>query len=131
MRPKSACAFIAASYWDFRSADVKGARGSSATTSGVSITRSPFVRRTVYVPGRTRGPVEAPAVDAAVGTRGGFSCMDHSTRLMPLRLPAGGVSTTRPEASRISSFIRPNVCRVLWVYVMTAADGGLGPAYEA
>jgi len=65
--------------------------------SGICSTCEPVVRRTVYVPGSTRGPADAPAAAAAVGTRGGVSRIDQMTRLIPLRLPGGGVSMTRPR----------------------------------
>jgi len=70
---------------------------------------------TVYVPGRTRGPIAAPKIAlAAGGTRGGRRRIDQVARLRPRRLPLGTVSTNLPAASSTSTFRSPKMCRLLW-----------------
>src|SRR5262249_31177946 len=95
MRFSMADSRVTSSNGALRSSTVYVARGSSATSSDVESTSSPFVMRTVYFPGGTRGPKAAPkSALAAGGTRGGGSRIDHSARLRPRRLLLGTVSTT-------------------------------------
>src|SRR5205814_7313028 len=115
MSAKSLYISLTASSCCSRAARSYGARRSRATSILVVTTISPLVSRTVYVPGRTRGPCEAlNATCAARGTLGGLSSIDQVTRAIPRRLLGESVSTSLPCASRISSRIGPNTWRACW-----------------
>ena len=95
-----------------RSSGVCFVRGSATTWSGVEYTAVSLVIRTVYVPGRTRGPKAAPnAALAAGGTRGALRRIDQVTRLNPRRLLVGTVPSTRPSGPSTSIFMSPKMWR--------------------
>src|SRR5205814_795266 len=93
MSAKSLYISLTASSCCSRAARSYGARRSRATSILVVTTISPLVSRTVYVPGRTRGPCEAlNATCAARGTLGGLSSIDQVPRAIPRRLPGERVT---------------------------------------